>query len=74
MLCISFSLYSKVKKEEEERQAEWAKKYRDRVSYSTYRGRERYLIAFRLRRGETKRIQIIPVSKNHYHLRRRIEL
>ena len=27
-----FSLYAKLKKEEEEREAEWAKKYRDRVS------------------------------------------
>lgn len=26
------SLYSKLKKEEEEREEEWAKKYRDRVS------------------------------------------
>ena len=26
-----FSLYAKLKKEEEEREAEWAKKYRDRV-------------------------------------------
>lgn len=35
--CVRFlvcfvSFYSKLKKEEEERQAEWASKYRDRVS------------------------------------------
>lgn len=28
---LLFSLYSKLKKEEEERELEWAKKYRDRV-------------------------------------------
>lgn len=34
VLCVHcFSLYAKLKKEEEEREAEWAKKYRDRVGY-----------------------------------------
>ena len=28
------TLYAKMKKEEEEREAEWAKKYRDRVSFN----------------------------------------
>ena len=31
------TLYAKMKKEEEEREAEWAKKYRDRVSSAVFR-------------------------------------
>lgn len=31
---FGYSFYSKVKKEEEERQAEWANKYRDRVNFN----------------------------------------
>ena len=30
------TLYAKMKKEEEEREAEWAKKYRDRVSPTVF--------------------------------------